>query len=214
MKSTMQAPPQNSPRISRQVSSPALSRVSRQFTQPASPRSALKQTAKPLLTPLFRTVSRWVSGLTLLTLLITLTGCEPTPQPIHTGSDTCDHCRMMITDNEFASQALNNQGKAFKFDSVECMAAFHQTHEQRDNLHSLWVPNFLQPDQWIAADQAMYLHSETLRSPMGLFLSAYATPEEARQMQQEYGGNLLSYEEVRALVQREWLESGDGHAMH
>ena len=150
----------------------------------------------------------------LLPLILLITACgEPTPQPIHIGSDTCDHCRMMISDREFASQTLNNQGRAFKFDSVECMAAFDQTNEQRDNLHSLWVPNFLLPDEWVNATEAVYLHSQTLRSPMGLFLSAYATSDDARQMQEEYGGNLLNYEEVRQLVHREWLQDG-GHGMH
>lgn len=151
--------------------------------------------------------------LPLLFAGILLNACEPAPQPVHIGSDNCDYCRMMITDIEFASQVLNQQGRAFKFDSVECMAAFDQTKTDGMEVHSLWVPNFLQPDEWLPAGEATYLHSETLRSPMGLFLSAYASRQEAQNMQEEYGGQLLTYEGVRQLVQREWLQQG-GHHMH
>lgn len=152
----------------------------------------------------------------LLLLLLSgmlMSACEPAPQPIHVGSDTCDYCRMMISDQEFASQVLNKQGRAFKFDSVECMAAFDQTRTAEMQVHSLWVPDFLNPEQWVPATDAVYLHSTSLRSPMGLFLTAYANADDARQMLEEYGGALLDYAGVRALVQQEWLEQG-GHRMH
>lgn len=141
-------------------------------------------------------------------------GCEPKPQPIHIGSDQCDYCRMMITEQEFASQVLNQQGRAFKFDSVECMAAYDLSSENRENFHSLWVPDFLNREEWLRAEEAIYLHSETLRSPMGLFLTAYSNREEAVEMQIEYGGELVSYEEVKKIVQQAWLQNGAGHQMH
>ncbi len=87
--------------------------------------------------------------ISFLMTVILITGCEPKPQPIHFGSDQCDYCRMMITEQDFASQAVNNQGRAFKFDSVECMAAFDLTAENRDNIHSLWVPDFLNREEWL-----------------------------------------------------------------
>jgi copper chaperone NosL len=52
------------------------------------------------------------------------------------------------------------------------------------------VPDFLNRDEWIEARSAVYLHSETLRSPMGLNLSAYENREAAEEMQQEYGGEI------------------------
>jgi copper chaperone NosL len=153
------------------------------------------------------------SIITILILSVTiLLGCEPKPQPIQLGSDQCAYCRMMITEQEFGSQILNNQGRAFKFDSVECMAAYDVT-EENENHHSKWVPDFLEREQWLNAETAVYLHSETLRSPMGLFLTAYATLEAAEQMKEEYGGEIISYDEVKELVRKEWLEKNgnNGH---
>lgn len=147
-------------------------------------------------------------------LFFLLIGCEPKPQDINYGSDQCEYCRMMITEAEFGSQILNNQGRSFKFDSVECMAAFDITSDSPDNIHSLWVPDFLNRDEWLEANNAHYLHSETLRSPMGLFLSAYADRSTAEQMRDEYGGRIVDYKEVKQIVNREWLSGNHSHSMH
>lgn len=138
------------------------------------------------------------------------TGCEPKPQPIDLGGDQCAYCRMMITEQEFGSQILNNQGRAYKFDSVECMAAYHIT-EGEENIHSKWVPDFLNRDEWLNAEDAVYLHSETLRSPMGLYLSAYSSRQSAEEMRDEYGGEIIDYSRVKEIVDAEWLQNGNNN---
>lgn len=152
--------------------------------------------------------------ITLVTLLLQLSACEPKPQEINFGSDQCEYCRMMITEAEFGSQALNQQGRSFKFDSVECMAAYDLTSEASENIHSLWVPDFLNRDEWLEATSAVYLHSETLRSPMGLFLSAYSDNESAQSMKDEYGGQIVDYDRVRQIVNEAWLNGNNTHQMH
>jgi copper chaperone NosL len=148
---------------------------------------------------------------TLIVSLALLSACEPEPQPIQYGGDQCEYCRMMITDPEFGSQVLNKQGRSFKFDSVECMAAFDLTFDDPDNIHSRWVPDFLDRDTWLNAESAFYLHSETLRSPMGLYLSAYENRASAEQMRDEYGGEIIGYDQVKVIVENEWL-SGNGQS--
>lgn len=150
-----------------------------------------------------------ITVLTAAVAMLVLSACEPKPQPIQFGSDQCDYCRMMITEQEFGTQTLNNQGRAFKFDSIECMAAFSGTTDQADNIHSMWVPDFLNREEWLEASSAVYLHSETLRSPMGLYLSAYADQESAEEMRNEYRGEILNFEEVLLLVESEWLANGN-----
>lgn len=152
--------------------------------------------------------------LTFVTLLLHLSACEPKPQEINYGSDQCEYCRMMITEAEFGSQVLNQQGRSFKFDSVECMAAYDLTIDTPENIHSLWVPDFLNRDEWLEASSAIYLHSETLRSPMGLFLSAYRDHESAQSMKDEYGGQLVDYDQVRQIVNEAWLNGNNTHQMH
>lgn len=155
-------------------------------------------------------VGLFLSSILFLGLLVA--GCEPKPQPINYGSDECAYCKMMITDSEFGSQIVNNQGRAYKFDSVECMAAFAIAN-QGENVHSKWVPNFSNPNEWLLAEDAVYLHSETLRSPMGLFMSAYADRASAEEMKKEYGGEIIDFNTVKEVVKNEWLSDDADHQM-
>ncbi len=152
---------------------------------------------------LFKTV------LMLTASVLLLMACEPKPQPIQFGSDQCEYCRMMITEPQFASQVVNKQGRTFPFDSIECMVAHDLTTDNPDNIHSHWVPDFTNSDVWLQAQEAHYLHSETLRSPMGLYLSAYGVYQVAEEYHNEYLGTLLEWNEVRDLVRQEWLSNRD-----
>lgn len=155
-----------------------------------------------------------IIALLLAASVALLTGCEPKPKPVEFGSDQCEYCRMMITEPEFASQALNQQGRSFKFDSVECMAAFDITHEDPGNIHSKWVPDFHNTENWVESASAYYLVSETLRSPMGLYLSANSSREIAEEMKQEYGGEIMNYEQVKEIVRAEWLTNNSRQQTH
>jgi copper chaperone NosL len=139
--------------------------------------------------------------------------CSIQPQPVHLGSEECDHCRMVISDLRFAAQALTTRGRAYKFDAVECLAIWVRAGDvPRKELHSLWVSNFAVPGEWVAADEAVFLHAESLRSPMGQGLAAFASSEEAAAHQRELGGQVLTWPEVVDLVDRSRLHPvGHGH---
>jgi copper chaperone NosL len=143
--------------------------------------------------------------------LLLFSGCDPEPEPIQFGSEECSYCRMMITEPQFASQLLNRQGRSYKFDSIECMAAFDQANvpDEGINVHSHWVPDFTTGEEWLRVEDAHFLHSETLRSPMGLYLTAYSSLNTAQEFRDEYRGEILDWPAVKELVDREWLnESG------
>jgi copper chaperone NosL len=137
-------------------------------------------------------------------------GCTPEPQPVQFGSDQCEYCRMIITEPEFASQILNKQGRSFKFDSIECMSAHDLTTDDHGNNHSHLGPDFKGSYGWLKAQDAYYLHSETLRSPMGLYLSAYADQDAAGDYREEYHGVILDWNNVKELVRKEWLSNPEG----
>jgi len=138
-----------------------------------------------------------------------LAACEPAPRDLNFGSDECAHCRMLITEKEFASQLINRQGRVFPFDSIECMAAFEQEMASSEDIHSRWVPDFAAAGiGWLRVEQATILQSETLRSPMGIHLSAYASRAEAEQFAREYGGSIRSWDEILQLVAEEWQLGG------
>jgi copper chaperone NosL len=137
--------------------------------------------------------------------LFLLMACDPGPQDIRVGQQECDHCRMMISDERFASQLITQQGRQYAFDAIECMAAFIDGKDaSRLDIHSLWAPDFFNPGTWIAAEEAVYVQSDQLRSPMAVNISSYTSREYARRQQSEFGGEILNWEEARQQVRQAW----------
>ncbi len=141
-------------------------------------------------------------------LFLTLLSCEKStgPVPIKYGSDECAYCRMKITDPRYGSEIVLKTGKPYKFDSIECLAAFYLENKERLPFESLWVPDFL-TKVFISAQKALYLHSPNLPSPMGMNLSAYKNKENLLKVKKKYGGEELVWSDVLKLVKRKWLEN-------
>ncbi len=88
--------------------------------------------------------NRLIKNCLFLLLLLLLNSCSKGPKPIEYGSDNCDYCRMLITDPKFGTEFINDKGKVYKFDSVECLAAF-STEPADDMEHSMWITDFFNP---------------------------------------------------------------------
>ncbi len=148
-------------------------------------------------------------------VILFLVSCEKSnkPVPINYGVDECAYCRMKITDPRYGSELLLKTGKPYKFDSIECLAAFYIENKEKLPIASLWVPDFL-TKTFIKAQTAYYLHSKNLPSPMSLNLSAHKTKENLEKVKSKYGGEELSWQGVLDLVKREWIEKKHKHKMH
>jgi len=130
-----------------------------------------------------------------------LGACSDGPRDIYTGSDVCHHCHMTVSEERFASQLVTDRGRAYVFDSVECMAEFvNQEGVEEGAIRSLWVTDFSEPGTWIRAEDARFLRSDELRSPMGMNLSAHGSGEAAAGLQTEFGGEVVGWREVRRMV--------------
>lgn len=129
-------------------------------------------------------------------LLLLATACSQEPEAIHYGSDECAHCKMMITDEQFASQIVTDKGKALKFDAIECMAVYQR--ENNDELQGAirYVSDYNQPGNWLEVGEAQFVKSEVVNSPMGESLLSFSSKEEAQKHLSERPGQLLKWAEV------------------
>lgn len=133
-----------------------------------------------------------------LPILFLLIACSVDVKPIKYGKEQCDNCSMIISDARFGSELLTNKGKVYKFDSAECLTFFLKDSAKikQDNIHSMFVTNFLEPNSFIETSQANFLITEKIPSPMGANLSAYKSRDEAISQQQKFGGDIFSFEKV------------------
>lgn len=139
--------------------------------------------------------------LLLLAALLLLAGCTPEPRPIAYGEDVCAHCQMTATDPRYGAELVTATGKTFVFDAVECLAAYVENHPDLD-VHSLWVSDYRDPGTLVRADEAFFVQSDRLRSPMALNVAAFRPPAVPDAVRDSLGGTLLSWDEVRTRARR------------
>lgn len=135
--------------------------------------------------------------------LLLFSGCSKEPVPINYGNDNCDYCLMTIIESKFGTELITDKGKIYKFDSIECLAAF-ETEHGIDAVDSKWVTDFSGIHQLINHNDAYFLLSKRLRSPMGLFLSAYSSVEELEKVKSEFGGEEITWNELVDYVKQKW----------
>jgi copper chaperone NosL len=136
--------------------------------------------------------------------IIILLGCSNKPEPISFGSDSCDYCKMMITESKYASELITSKGKILKFDSIECLAAFCATNSNENDNNTLWVPDFNTDKHFISTNEALFLTASDLKSPMSLNISAFKSQNYLNKIQKKFGGKQLNWKDVVNYVSGKW----------
>ncbi|MFK7811600.1 MAG: nitrous oxide reductase accessory protein NosL [Maribacter sp.] len=131
----------------------------------------------------------------LIVFSLLILGCANTPKPIAYGSDGCHFCSMTIVDKQHAAQFMTKKGRSYAFDASECMLNYLKEIEAA-SVALLLVNDYNAPGETIDATQATYLISENIPSPMGEFLTAFATEEAAQKAQTENQGKLYTWNEL------------------
>jgi len=146
----------------------------------------------------------------LLCIALLLSSCAaPGPEPLRYGEDVCDYCRMTIVEQNFGSELVTNKAKVYKFDSIECLAAFEATARvAADDIHSLWITDFSASPNLINTLGAYFVHTDHARSPMGMGLFGFSSPSKASAFAGEHQGAVVEWSDLVRIVDEAWkLES-------
>lgn len=127
--------------------------------------------------------------------------CTIESEKINYGKESCHFCSMTIVDKQHASEVVTTKGKVFKYDAIECMI---NDLNQRKNLEIglLLVNDYAQPGTFLKAEDASYLISEGIKSPMGAFLSAFGSNDQAQKPLEEYGGKIYNWESIQKQINK------------
>lgn len=137
----------------------------------------------------------------MLLPLAALFSCEEKGvQPIAYGKDKCAFCTMKIMDNSYGTELVDTEGKAYKFDSSECMIRF--MHQNADKKYTDKLSNYYESvGELIPVEEATFLVSDNLPSPMGAGITAFKTKEDAQKMQQEKTGEVYTFGELEKTIE-------------
>ena len=139
-------------------------------------------------------------GAFCLIVIMSLFSCSKNPQPIVYGKDACHYCQMTIVDKIHGAEIVTDKGKVFKFDAAECLIRYK--HDLGSTEGYLLLTNHLEtPGAFVPMEDATFLISEDLPSPMGAFLTAFKTDAKAMQIKDENGGDLYSWEDLQKQIE-------------
>lgn len=126
-----------------------------------------------------------------------LTSCNSTPKEIGYGSDGCHFCSMTIVDKQHAAQFMTQKGRSYVFDASECMLN-HLKEIDPSTVAVYLVNDYNAPGKTIDATKATYLISKNIPSPMGEYLTAFASEKAAQKAQVANKGELFNWTELKA----------------
>lgn len=133
----------------------------------------------------------------IFTVFLLVLSCISTPKPIVYGSDGCHFCRMTIVDKQHAAQIMTKKGRTYSFDASECMLN-HLKEIDQTTIAIFLVNDYSKPGATIDATKATYLISRNIPSPMGEYITAFASMDAAKYAQEENQGELLTWVELQS----------------
>jgi len=123
--------------------------------------------------------------------------CSTQPDPIRIGKDNCDFCKMTISDSRFGAQIVTNKGKKHKFDDQHCLSQFLYEDKVKDeDIAAVYFVNFNKPHDLINVENAFFLQSPSLRSPMNGNIAAFSQNDSLEKAVQTFYGNKITWGEM------------------
>jgi copper chaperone NosL len=112
--------------------------------------------------------TRWIC-----LLAVSLTACAAGPEPIRWGTDTCDECRMVLSDPRFGAELIDR--RPLKFDGLDELGLYLKDHPSRGAIYVTAADT----GALLPLEGAVLLASRDLHGPMGGQVIAFATHQAA-----------------------------------
>lgn len=130
-------------------------------------------------------------------VLLALAQCrQGTSEPVSIeANDMCSFCRMSISEKRYAAELIDDDGQVFKFDDIGCMTNFLKQKRTNASIQATFVMDF-DRREWVKAENAFYVHSSELKTPMNGGIVAFTDQSNAEAALAKYHGTMLRFAEV------------------
>jgi copper chaperone NosL len=143
-------------------------------------------------------IQKKATRVTVATLFLAMISCSVEPEPLQFGKDACHACKMTLVDHKFGAQIVTTKGKIYKFDDVNCMLNFYNSGEvTSENTKDILIVDFSKPEKLIDARNALYVKSESIKSPMASNVAAFESNDDLGKINKDWNGILMSWGELQ-----------------
>lgn len=143
---------------------------------------------------------RTVRTLSVLAIFSFMISCgSDGPEPIQLNKDACSHCKMSISEGNFAAELITQKGRVYKFDDFLCMNLF-VSENQNMEVKNFYVGDYLKENELTDATSAWYVHSEQIKSPMSGHIAAFSNKTEAEEFAKQYETSVQTWNEITSSI--------------
>ena len=128
--------------------------------------------------------------------LLAAPGCDRQgadgPPTVNLGESACHECGMIISDARFATATVVEAprgAEALLFDDFNCQAIHERDHAELQILRR-WCRDF-NASEWIRAEDAVFLGSTELLTPMASGAAAFSSETSASEAIEQIGGEIM-----------------------
>ena len=131
--------------------------------------------------------------------VLLMIACEPKPEPLSYNKDACQSCKMTLVDKKFGAEIVTKKGKVFKFDDANCMINYMNENKMDDrDIAFRLITDYSRPATLIEADNAFYMKSEKIQSPMNSQVAAFEVYDTMNAYKKRFKGIYMSWGELVA----------------
>jgi len=139
---------------------------------------------------------KW-TNLVLIAVALLLAACqEPPVKPVDIREqDVCARCKMPIADVRYAAELIDKAGAPHKFDEIGCMVNYIKLKHPSRDFRGTFVMDYDQK-QWLKSDEAFFVRSEQIRTPMSGGIVAFREKGRADAVASQFQAQVLKFDDL------------------
>lgn len=139
----------------------------------------------------------FVSTVLVILIITMLAACGKqavNPVVVDEKNDKCATCNMAVTNNQYATEVVLENGKALKFDDIGCMYKWLQEN-RGEKLQAKFVRDY-NTKEWVPSEKATYVYETSIKTPMAYNVISFQNKSDAESYVKNHKGSVLSYEDL------------------
>ncbi|TCI20760.1 nitrous oxide reductase accessory protein NosL [Exiguobacterium sp. SL-9] len=135
------------------------------------------------------------SGLTLALGACSSAAAEPFD--IKWGETECEVCNMKIMDEQFAAEAIMDNGKGYAFDDIGCLMRDWYPEQTEEDIAAMYVKDY-NTKEWVDLEEGAFVYDKMSKTPMAYNIVSFAKAADAEAYVDENGGTVMDLDDLKS----------------
>lgn len=139
-------------------------------------------------------LDKYFSVLIITFFLISCSGDKPIPIKIN--EESCDFCKMGISDPKHGAEIITQKGRAYKFDDIACMINYCKENKEL-KVKAYYVHDYTKNNELILAQTAFFISGGSIKTPMNGKIAAFSAKSQAKAFQAEFRAEEIEWTAIQ-----------------